>query len=121
MTLNAVLADSTKILLSFVGDVLYFPLWWYTRGLWGALVWAGHFLQRRMQSTGLLIWVKNLFTPMYGQHDWAGVIISFIVRCAQIVARSVAMAFWLIFALAAVALWLIAPIYIIYQLIFQLI
>lgn len=120
MTLNAVLGDSTKILLSFVGDILYFPLWWYTRGFWGALVWAGHFLQRRLQGTALLIWVKNLFTPMFGQRDIAGKLISFIVRCAQIVVRSIIMAFWVIFAIAGVLLWLIAPIYVIYQLIFQL-
>ena len=120
MTPNAAVADSGKILIQFVWDLLYFPLWWYTRGFVGVLKWAGHFLQRRLQSTGVLVWLKNLFTPMYGQQDFAGKLISFIVRCVQIVVRAIIMILWVNVAVDAICLWLVLPIYIIYQLIFQL-
>jgi hypothetical protein len=120
MSLNATIADSGKIFLQFLGDILYFPLWWYSRGFWGVLQWAGRFLGQRLRGTGLLVWLKNWFTPMYGQHDWAGVMISFLVRGVQIVIRAFIMCFWLVYTLAAIILWLAAPVYAIYQLILQL-
>ena len=120
MTLNTVLADSAKIFTKFLWDLLYFPLWWYTRGLLEVLAWVGHFLKRRLQSTGLLVWLTNLFTPMFGQRDIAGKLISFFIRLIQIGVRSVVMAFWVIYAFVALVLWIIAPIFIIYEIAFQL-
>jgi hypothetical protein len=120
MTLTNTLADAGKIFVQFIWDLLYFPLWWYSRGLWGVIQWVGHFLNRKLASTGVLVWLKNLFTPMFGQRDIAGKLISFVVRCVQIVVRSIVMCFWIAFALAALAAWLIAPIFILYQLAFQL-
>ncbi len=120
MTLTTVLADTGKILIQFAWDLLYFPLWWYTRGLFAVVLWVGHFLHRRMLSTGLLVWLKNLFTPMFGQHDIAGKLISFFVRLIQIGVRSVIMSFWLVYAFCALLLWIFAPLYILYELARQL-
>ncbi len=120
MTLNTALADSGKILVQFLWDILYFPIWWYSQGLWAVIKWVGHFLQRRLQSTGLLVWLKNLFTPMFGQRDIAGKLISFFVRLIQIAVRSIMMVFWCVFALSALAIWLVAPVFIIFELFRQL-
>lgn len=120
MTLNTALADSGKIIIQFLWNILYFPIWWYSQGLWSVIKWVGHFLQRRLQSTGLLVWVKNLFTPMFGQRDIAGKLISFFVRLIQIGVRSIMMAFWCVYALAALCLWLIAPLFIIFEIFRQL-
>ena len=120
MTIASVLADSGKIFIQFIWDVLYFPLWWYSFGFFGTLKWTGRFIARHLRTTGVLIWVANLFTPMYGQHDWAGMIISFFVRLIQIIVRTIIFGFWVIIALAGLLLWLIAPIFILYELARQL-
>jgi len=120
MTLTTAIIDSGKVLIQFIWDLLYFPFWWYSRGFWGVLKWAGRFLLRQLNTTGLLVWVQNLFTPMFGQHDWAGIIISFFVRCVQIIVRGCLMIFWLVYIVAAIILWLVAPVYVLYQLVFQL-
>jgi len=120
MTLNNTLADAGKILIQFIWDLLYFPLWWYSRGLWGVIKWVGEFLNRKLAATGVLIWLKNLFTPMFGQRDIAGKLISFFVRVIQIIVRSIIMCFWIAFALTALVVWIIAPLVIIYQIAFQI-
>ncbi len=119
MTLASLMADSGKILAQFVWEVLYFPIWWYTRGFLKSLIWAKNFLSARLRGLALLVWVKNLFTPMFGQNDWVGKLISFFMRLVQIFARTIAFIFCIAYALAGVALWLVAPLYVVYQLIFQ--
>ncbi|QQS59980.1 hypothetical protein IPN41_02510 [Candidatus Falkowbacteria bacterium] len=119
MTLNSIIIDSGKIISKFIFDMIFFPFWWYTRGFFNIIVWSKNFLGQRLKSTGLLVWVKNIFTPMYGQHDWAGILISFLTRSMQIVFRSGIMLFWLIFVFLVVFLWLTAPAYILFQLMYQ--
>ncbi len=120
MMLTSLVADSGKILVQFIWDVLYFPLWWYSRGLFKTLIWAKNFLAARLRGLGLLVWIKNIFTPMFGQRDWVGKLISFFMRLFQIIVRTIAFFACVAYAAAAVALWIAAPIYIVYQLIFQL-
>lgn len=120
MTLSSIIFDSGKILTEFIFELLYFPIWWYSRGLLKMLLWSKNFLSRKIKSTGLLIWLKNIFTPMYGQNDWAGILISFITRILQIIFRSLAMLFWIIWSIGIIALWLIFPIIVILEIIFQL-
>ncbi len=120
MTLTSVFSDSAKIIGEFILDILYFPLWWYTRGFFKVLVWAERFLGARFRGSALGVWLRNLFTPMYGQHDWAGMLISFIVRCFQIFFRTLMMIFWLAYVVVAIALWLVAPVFIVSQIIFQI-
>lgn len=119
MTLATAVFDFSKILLQFVGDLLYFPIWWYTTGLLKILNWAGRYLRDRLQANGLMIWLKNIFTPMYGQTDWTGLLISFGTRVVQIIARTIAMMFWLLVVLIVLVIWLLLPVVVIYQLIFQ--
>lgn len=54
---------------------------------------------------------------MYGQYDIQGRIISFLMRLAQIVGRSVALIVWLIFCLALFFIWLLVPAVIVWGLI----
>ncbi len=68
----------------------------------------------------IAVWIKNIFTPMYGQRDWAGMIISFLTRLIQILVRMVIMVFWFIYAMGVIALWICLPLIIGYQILFQL-
>ncbi len=63
-----------------------------------------------------MVWLKNLFVPMYGQKDAASFIISFVIRLIQIVFR---LAIWLVcwlIALVAIMAWPATPLAIFYYL-----
>ena len=109
-----------RLIVQIIGKILYFPVWWYTVGLSRFVRNAWQFLRNREKSLSLLVWAKNLFVPMYGQRDWAGRLISFLVRIVQIIARGLAVFFWLMFIILVILLWLIVPILLIVGLGFQL-
>lgn len=109
-----------KILVLEAKDLLVFPLWWYTGGFLGLLGGLKEFLSDSERSLAFFVWVKNIFVPMYGQSDWQGKIISLFIRVIQIIFRGFALLVMAIFALAIAAIWLILPLLIIYQVLFQL-
>ncbi|PIX12175.1 hypothetical protein COZ73_00770, partial [Candidatus Falkowbacteria bacterium CG_4_8_14_3_um_filter_36_11] len=74
----------------------------------------------REKSLALLIWIKNIGRPMYGQYDWQGRIISFFMRLIQIIIRSFFMLFWLALALAILGLWALLPFIVLYNIYWQL-
>ncbi len=121
MTLSSAIFDFSKIIFGLVTDIIYFPIWWYTAGFVRILQWSKKYLHDRLQANGLMVWLKNIFTPMYGQTDWAGVLISFLTRCLQIIFRSLAMLFWLLVVIILNLVWLAVPIIVVNQLIFQVI
>lgn len=108
-----------RILIDLLKDTVYFPIWWYSRGLFLLLKKLKQFIIDRERGLALFIWIKNIFRPMYSQHDWAGLFISFFVRVFQIIFRSILMIFWLILAFIILLIWIIAPIFVIYQIIYQ--
>lgn len=110
-----------KIILQIVRDLLYFPLWWYSVGLWRTLLRVGNFLQERQMVLGLSVWVRNVFTPMYGQRDFAGKLISFLMRLFQIIIRGLLMLIYLLLALVAIIFWLTLPPLVVGAIIYQLI
>lgn len=110
----------SKIILEFVRDIVYFPLWWYSRGLYKFLLFITNFVADRERALALFVWIKNIGRPMYGQHDAAGIIISFFVRLVQIIARSIIMLFWLLIAFVVFLIWLALPFFVALEIIFQL-
>jgi len=111
---------SLKILSELANEIIYFPVWWYSRGLINLMAILKKFLINKEKSLALLVWIKNIFRPMYGQYDWVGVLISFFMRIFQIIVRSLMMIFWLIIALLIFCFWLILPFLVIYEIIFQI-
>ncbi|MDO9399694.1 MAG: hypothetical protein Q7T79_03375 [bacterium] len=111
---------SVKILAEIIRDILYFPVWWYSRGLNNVFKFLWKFLVNKQKSLGLLIWIKNIFIPMYGQYDWQGMLISFFVRLVQIIIRSFVMLFWLVLVVLVICTWLALPLLVIYEINFQL-
>jgi hypothetical protein len=108
------------IFFSILKDIIFFPFWWYSFGLVKTIKRLADFVAAKEKSLALLVWLKNIFVPMYGQRDWQGAIISFFVRLVQIIFRSVILIFWIVVALVAFWIWFLAPILIIYMIIFQL-
>jgi hypothetical protein len=109
-----------KIILQILRDFLYFPLWWYSVGLWRTLLKVGNFLRNEQITLGLSVWLKNIFTPMYGQHDFLGKAISFFMRLVQIIARSFLMLIYVIIALILIAFWLALPPLVVGAILYQL-
>ncbi len=103
-----------------IGDVFYFPIWWYTKGLAKAWRSFSGTLRSANESLGLTIWIKNVFTPMFGQTDWQGRMVSFFMRFIQIIFRSIVFIGWLIFGLVFFILRIIFPIFVIYMILFNL-
>lgn len=116
---NSFIFYSLKIIAELIRDILYFPLWWYSRGLFNLILGVKNFLVDKQKSLALLVWLKNIFKPMYAQYDWQGMLISFLVRSVQIIFRSIFLLFWTILALAVIIFWLLLPILVIYEIIFQ--
>jgi len=109
-----------KIIADIFKDILYFPFWWYSRGLLNFIGKNLTFLNYRQKSLGLLVWIKNLFKPMYGQHDWQGRLISFGFRVVFIIFDSVVMVFYVLLSLIAVLFWIIFPFFVLYEILYQL-
>ena len=91
-------------------DLFYFPLWWYTGGVVHSAKWCGQFFMEGNKTLAPVLWIQNLFVPMFGQYDWQGRIISFFMRLAQFFFRSLALLIWFVVCLALFCVWLILPI-----------
>jgi hypothetical protein len=101
-------------------DIVFFPFWWYSLGLVKIVKKLINFIADKEKSLALSVWIKNIFTPMYGQRDIQGFLISFFIRLVQIIFRSLILIFWTIIALVIFWLWIIFPALVIYQIIRQL-
>lgn len=111
---------STKIVVELIWEIVYFPIWWYTRGLWQFMLSILNFLSHKNKSIGFTVWLKNILRPMYGQYDFFGIIISIVIRSVQIIFRGLIMLIWIGLSLLALAAWLALPLIVAYQIMFQL-
>lgn len=99
----------SRIILGAFLDILYFPLWWYGRGAINAAEFSWQFFKLGNERLAPGLWLANLFVPMYGQYDWEGRIISFIMRLVQIVFRSIFLGFWGLVCSLMFLIWLSIP------------
>ncbi len=118
---NSFIFYSLQIIAELVWDILYFPVWWYSRGLVNLVMILINFLADKQKALALLVWLKNIFRPMYAQYDWQGMLISFFMRLIQIIFRSLIWLFWLILVLVVIAFWLLLPPFIAAEIIIQFI
>jgi len=120
MVTNNFAVYGAKIITELIYDIAYFPIWWYSRGLVQVLFFVRDFLITREKSLALFVWIRNIFTPMYGQSDIAGKLISFFMRLIQIVFRSIIMLFWLLISFLLLAFWLLLPFLVAFEIVYQL-
>ena len=117
---NNVFINIGKIIISFLWDIVYFPLWWYTKGLGNLLIGIGSFLATKERKLALFVWIKNITKPMYGERSFQGIIISFFMRLFQIIFRSIVLFFWMIAGILLICVWLATPLFILFQIYLQL-
>jgi hypothetical protein len=78
-----------KALSYVIGKNLQVPVWWYTSGLVLEFKRLGNSIKTIDYFTGFSVWLTNIFVPMYGQRDWKGRLISFLVRLFQVILRGI--------------------------------
>lgn len=110
-----------SILQDKAREILYFPFWWYGKGLLGTLNSVWQKIKEMEAKLGLKIWVTNLFTPMFGQRDIAGVAISFFMRVVQIIGRFFILVLWMILMVGLLILWIILPIFVVLGILINLV
>ena len=103
-----------KLFLALFFEIFYAPIWWYTHGLVWFVRCAGRSVRETARSLALELWVKNIFVPMYGQYDFWGRVVSFIVRLANIFRRGLWVALWALMCLCVILLWILTPISLLY-------
>jgi hypothetical protein len=94
--------------VDFLGGIMAFPLWWYTRGLASAVSWVGRSVKTASATLGFNVWVKNLFVPMYGESQLSGRLISFFIRLVMIVVLGIGVAAWTLVAGLLFLVYLVA-------------
>lgn len=109
--------QTIKILaLDWVGEILYFPIWWYGPGLKRIFLHTWHRIHALAGNLALKIMLRNLFRPMFGQYDRAGRTISFFMRLLLIISRSVVFIILSIIYLSLLLVWVLLPIFVVWQL-----
>lgn len=104
------------VLVDLIGDLLYWPVWWYTRGFVKTARFFGMILRNKERQLGIRVWMRNLFVPMFGQYDMEGRLISFFARIVVIGYRSVVLFIWTLAIVAIILSWLLLPLVVYWQL-----
>ncbi|MBU2229608.1 hypothetical protein KJ810_04330 [Patescibacteria group bacterium] len=116
---NAFVSALKYVFLELIGKVLYFPVWWYSNGTKKVLLFVGREISGVANALGIVILLKNLLKPMYGDYSKSGRIISFFVRIVQYVFLLIAITIWSLLMLLLFIVWLLLPIIVIYSIIFH--
>jgi len=97
---------TAKLIGETIGRALFFPVWWYSRGLAMVSRAVGRSVKNQYINLGLGVWLTNLFVPMYGATDIAGRVISFFIRFFMIIVRGFALLLWIILVIVFFAAYL---------------
>lgn len=119
ITQNIAFLTIKFVAIDVVGDILYWPIWWYTRGLKKLVFYIYHEMAYFENRLGLRMWLKNLFKPMYGQYDWQGRIISFFMRLVVLVYKLIKFILWIFILFIILFVWVLLLPFSLYQIIFQ--
>ncbi len=120
MSDNILVATIKYIAIEIIWDIIYFPVWWYSKGLVKAAIFclqsARFHIHRRL---ALGIWLRNMFKPMYGDYTREGRIISIFMRMVVLVYKLIATILWLVCLFILFIAWIVLPILIIYYILYQ--
>ncbi|MFH1367350.1 MAG: hypothetical protein ABIH38_05240 [Patescibacteria group bacterium] len=111
---------SKFIFKELVLDVIYFPVWWYTKGLKKAWIFFTGEVSDWANRLSLKILFKSMFKPMYGDYSRSGRIISFFMRIIVFGFKLILMVIWLTVLLVIFLLWAVMPVFIVYLIILNI-
>lgn len=120
MSKNIFKQASKLLILDYIAEILYFPVWWYGPGLVNAISFFRNGLVEANRFTGFTLLLKNLFKPMFAQYDRQGRIISFFMRLVLIVYKGLTFVVMVIFYLLTLIFWLLLPVAVLWGLTYNL-
>ncbi|MBU1148496.1 hypothetical protein KKI23_00220 [Patescibacteria group bacterium] len=103
-----------------VGDILFFPVWWYSFGF--KKITLSLLNNWRSLASGLSITTlfKHIGTPMYGDYTKSGRIISFFMRIIQLIFLTAGIVVYGVLLIVLIVAWLVIPLFVAYNIIYQL-
>lgn len=116
MDKNIITRAFKSLFLDWIGEILYFPLWWYSKGLVSVFKHVSNSIKNTSRDLALPTMFKNIFKPMFGQYDKQGRFISFIMRILMIISRLVIFIFLFLIYFAILIFWIVLPIIVAYEL-----
>jgi hypothetical protein len=116
MTENIFVKILKTLFLDWLGEILYFPIWWYGPGLKKICLRTWQKVRRLGVNLALLILLRNIFRPMFGQYDRAGRAISFVMRLLLLFFRLLIFAVLSLVYFLLVLVWIFLPILLLWQL-----
>jgi len=116
--MNAYKIFFKDLFLDTIGEILFFPVWWYGRGLKKTAFFCWKKVVDGWQMLALSIFIRNFFKPMYGQKGWDAYILSLAIHLIQVLYRLFLMLLWALFWVFVLVTWIVLPIFIIYEFIF---
>ncbi len=119
MTQNVFVSSLRYILIEVIGDIFYFPVWWYSAGLVRAGRYCIRTFQTRIRNIALGLWLRSMFKPMFGDYSRQGRLISIFMRLVVLIYKLALTVFALFYSLLLFLLWVILPIVIAWYLLFQ--
>lgn len=113
---SIILASGKYFLIELVGDILYFPLWWYSVGLRQLIMSLAQQVKSSERYLALGLLARSLFLPMFGQYDREGRIISFFMRLIILIGRSIYMLGLLAIDFLLIVVWMGLPVLVVVRL-----
>lgn len=111
---NAIISS---IGLHAIQRVVYFPIWWYSIGIKKRLIGFIQSTKALFHNLAIMIMLKYLFKPMFGERSRSGRIISFFMRLLLLFWRLFLFLFLTSLKIVLVILWIILPVIALWQLI----
>lgn len=109
MAQNLFSQASRILLIDAVGEILYFPLWWYSEGLIRIFRYFVESIKNANRDLAFTLLLKNLLRPMYGVQDRSGRLISLFMRFILILSRSFIFILFVLFNIIVVLFWIFLP------------
>ncbi|HOY56213.1 MAG TPA: hypothetical protein PLH37_02200 [bacterium] len=97
------------VTFNVVGDFLYFPIWWYSVGLQARFKFLVKQIRAANRRSALLLWLKNMFVPMYGYYDLTSRAISLVMRLVLLVFKMAVFLIWFVFHLSVFFIYFLLP------------
>ena len=107
--MSFILTSLKLVVVDILGSIGHFPIWWYTRGLKMAVLFIMRKISETEKALAIIIQLRYLFTPMYGDYTKSGRAISVVMRIIVLAFKSVIMLVSLAFWIVILAAWIGLP------------
>lgn len=98
-----------RLFFEWLWHLVYFPIWWCT----GGVVFFGKkilsILRSFSEQLAPGLWLRHIFTPMFGQYDLEGRLVSFFVRLFNVIIRSLILSVITLVLVFVFLLWFLIP------------